>query len=185
MQREIKAAFLAEGGWQPRPRGLWNKDEKYRRLDIVTCDGGAFVARRDDPGACPGSDWAMLSMRGPKGEKGDVGLRGETGPPGSIGPRGRTISGWRIDEKRLCVYPVMDDGKLGSILDLNPLAAEIERRLFAGSNEVFVPPKTAKANRRAGFAARSFAIAYGPPPGAEPEQPVPTALEPASEGRAE
>lgn len=130
IQREIRTAFLEESGWQPRPRGLWNKDENCRRLDIVTCDGGAFVARHDDPGPCPGNGWAMLSMRGPKGERGDVGPRGETGPPGPRGEPGPAITGWKIDRKNFTVRPILDGGHggYGPPLDLRELFLEYERQ---------------------------------------------------------
>jgi hypothetical protein len=57
----------------------------YDRLDVVTLDGGAFVAKRDDPGPCPGEGWQLLVQRGKTGrpgEKGDAikGDKGDAGP---------------------------------------------------------------------------------------------------------
>lgn len=67
-------------------RGTYDPEAQYRRLDIVALNGGAFIARQDDPGPCPGEGWQVIAMRGkpgPPGEtrKGDPGLRGEPGPP--------------------------------------------------------------------------------------------------------
>jgi hypothetical protein len=47
-------------------------------------DGASFVAKRDNPGLCPGNGWQLLSRqgkRGQRGEKGETGPRGERGPP--------------------------------------------------------------------------------------------------------
>lgn len=35
-------------------RGTYDADGEYKRLNIVALNGGAFIARKDDPGACPG-----------------------------------------------------------------------------------------------------------------------------------
>lgn len=66
-------------------RGTWVDGTEYQRLDVVALDGAGFVARRDDPGACPGEGWQMIAMRGKPGRPGDkgspgVGLRGLPGP---------------------------------------------------------------------------------------------------------
>lgn len=68
-------------------RGTYEPEGEYKRLNIVALNGGAWIARKDDPGPCPGDGWQVLAMRGksgPPGEarKGDpgVGIRGEPGP---------------------------------------------------------------------------------------------------------
>ena len=66
-------------------RGTWTAETDYRHLDVVAIDGAAFVARRDEPGPCPGEGWQMIAMRGKSGRPGDkgntgVGLRGLPGP---------------------------------------------------------------------------------------------------------
>ena len=35
-------------------RRVYNSGERYQVLDIVSKNGGSFIARRDDPGECPG-----------------------------------------------------------------------------------------------------------------------------------
>ncbi|WP_051150151.1 collagen-like protein [Reyranella massiliensis] len=76
-------------------RSTWSADETYARLDVVTLDGGAFVARRDDPGPCPGEGWMLLVMRGKAGKPGIPGPRGERGARGEPGP---AVTGIAIDE---------------------------------------------------------------------------------------
>lgn len=68
------------------PRATWSPEEAYSRLDIVALDGGAFVARRDDPGPCPGDGWQLIAMRGKPGRPGERGERGEAGKGGVPGP---------------------------------------------------------------------------------------------------
>ena len=49
-------------------------------------DGGAFIARKDDPGACPGDGWQMIVQRGKPGAPGEKGAKGDRGEPGPAGP---------------------------------------------------------------------------------------------------
>lgn len=76
----------ARDGRSINARSTWSADEAYAQLDVVTLDGGAFVARRDDPGACPGEGWMLLVMRGKAGRPGDRGAQGERGARGAPGP---------------------------------------------------------------------------------------------------
>ena len=76
-------------------RSTWSADETYAHLDVVTLDGGAFVARRDDPGPCPGEGWMLLVMRGKAGKPGIPGPRGDRGARGEPGP---AVAGIEIDE---------------------------------------------------------------------------------------
>lgn len=68
--------------------GTFNAEGKYEALDLVALNGGAFVARKDDPGHCPGEGWQMVASRGKpgapgEGRKGDPGksIKGEPGEP--------------------------------------------------------------------------------------------------------
>lgn len=67
-------------------RGTYADDGEYRSLDVVALNGGAFVARKDDPGPCPGEGWQMLATRGKPGPVGEQGKRGEPGTRGLPGP---------------------------------------------------------------------------------------------------
>lgn len=69
-------------------RGTYSPENVYEALDIVALNGGSFVARKDDPGACPGEGWQMIASRGKPGapgesRKGDPGkgLKGDPGEP--------------------------------------------------------------------------------------------------------
>ena len=61
-----------------RIEGTYNPDAKYRRLSIVMLNGSSFVARRDEPGPCPGDGWQLFTSVGQQGPK------GERGPAGSL-----------------------------------------------------------------------------------------------------
>ena len=99
----------------PRVRGTYKPVERYTRLDIVALNGGAFIARHDDPGDCPGEDWQLMSAPGKRGQQG---LRGERAPPGVAAP---IINSWRIDPERYRATPLMSDGSEGPALELRPL----------------------------------------------------------------
>jgi hypothetical protein len=89
-----------------------------KKLDIVALNYGAFIARQDDPGPCPGDGWQLTCSRGRAGERGAPGPRGEKGPQGDAGV---TIVGWEIDAKNYQATPRLSDGTIGPPLALRPL----------------------------------------------------------------
>ena len=72
-------------------RGTFDANAKYRRLDVVACNGGSFIALKDAPGPCPGSGWQLIASQGKRGVVGEKGERGPPGPKGDAGARGATI----------------------------------------------------------------------------------------------
>ena len=111
----------------PRVCGTWNEKSSYRELDIVAFNKGSFIAKRDDPGPCPGDGWQLLTahgargqqgQKGPKGDKGDPGPKGERGEPGLSAPM---IREWQIDRATYQAVPIMSDGKHGPPLMLRAL----------------------------------------------------------------
>lgn len=64
-------------------RGTWQEEAEYSALDVVALGGASFVARRDNPGACPGEGWQLMSAQGKRGNQGE---RGAPGPKGDPGP---------------------------------------------------------------------------------------------------
>jgi hypothetical protein len=92
--------------------------ESYRAFDIVALNGGCFIARRDDPGDCPGEGWQLMSTPGKRGQQGP---RGERGPAGLTGPAGPAIKNGQIDWERYQATPLMSDGSEGPTLELRPL----------------------------------------------------------------
>jgi hypothetical protein len=108
-------------GRTPHVCGTYDVYKKYEQLDVVTCDGAAFIARRDDPGICPGDGWQLLSgkgSRGSRGETGSCGEKGERGPPGKAAP---TVVNWTLDRKNYRAIPTMSDGRAGTPLELREL----------------------------------------------------------------
>jgi hypothetical protein len=105
----------------PRVRGTFSADAQYKELDIVAYGGGSFIARRDDPGPCPGDGWQSLTMPGKKGDKGPPGPRGDKGPKGDEGPPGPIIATWEIDHVNYRARAIMSDGSDGGTLDLRGL----------------------------------------------------------------
>lgn len=98
-------------GRSPQVRGLWQADDKYEALDIVARDGGSYIARKADPGPCPGDGWQSLVKPGKTGKDGSSGPAGERGPAGPAGEPGRTVKlvGWRIDRANYCAIAKMSD----------------------------------------------------------------------------
>lgn len=63
-------------------RGTYDPEAEYRRLSVVALGGASFIARRNDPGPCPGEGWQLVATQGKRGVPGP---RGE-GAPGPAGP---------------------------------------------------------------------------------------------------
>jgi hypothetical protein len=93
-------------------RGTHDAKAKYAVGDVVAHDGASFIARRDDPGPCPGPGWQLMAKQG---------QRGIAGPRGERGPQGPVISKWLIDQAAFTVTPVYDNGIFGPMLDLSSL----------------------------------------------------------------
>jgi hypothetical protein len=114
----ICLAVAGRDAKSPRVRGTFSADAHYQELDIVALGGGSFIARKDDPGPCPGDGWQSLTMPGKKGDKGPPGPRGEKGPKGEQGPPGPIIAAWEIDHVNYRARGIMSDGTVGGTLDL-------------------------------------------------------------------
>jgi hypothetical protein len=95
-----------------RVRGTYQAGVSYVRGDMVALDGGSFIARKDNPGTCPGPGWQLMAMRG---------ARGIAGPEGKRGPPGAIIAGWILDRGEFRITPRMSDGTLGPPLELREL----------------------------------------------------------------
>ncbi|WP_448113068.1 hypothetical protein [Mesorhizobium amorphae] len=81
----VRAGRDGEDGASLNPTGLYEAEKTYARLDVAMLNGASFVAKRDDPGMCPGDGWYLLAAQGKQGKPGlkgnpGVGLRGLPGP---------------------------------------------------------------------------------------------------------
>jgi hypothetical protein len=103
LQREILAQTkaLLDQALAMRVRGTFQSGTDYVRGDVVVLDGGSFLARKDNPGKCPGDGWQLMAKQG---QRGVAGPRGEKGEPG------KTISGWVVDRGTFTVTPLYSDG---------------------------------------------------------------------------
>lgn len=63
-------------------RGTWLEINEYRLMDVVALNGASFVARRDNPGTCPGDGWQLLASQGKRGAPGEAGRQGMRGERG-------------------------------------------------------------------------------------------------------
>src|SRR5262249_53530786 len=74
---EVKA--MLDQALATRVCGTFKSGTSYARGDVVALDGGSFLARRDNPGPCPGPGWQMIARQG---QRGIAGPKGDHGPPG-------------------------------------------------------------------------------------------------------
>jgi hypothetical protein len=106
-------------GRSPKVRGTYDAHASYERLDVVALDGAAFIARRDNPGLCPGDGWQLLSRQGRPGRKGE---RGDPGPRGMPGEPGARFVNSKIDENYNLTILRADNS-----LEIIPLREAFER----------------------------------------------------------
>jgi hypothetical protein len=120
----ICLALAGRNGVSPRVRGLWAEGESYGELDIVALNGGSFIARKDNPGPCPGDGWQLIASQGKPGKSGEPGAAGAMGTKGERGAKGdpgAVLANWQIDGEAYIVTPLMSDGRKGPALNLRKL----------------------------------------------------------------
>jgi hypothetical protein len=101
----------------PTVLGTYSVDENYKLLDIVAMDGGAFIARKDHPGVCPGPDWQMIAQRGKPGRLGATGPRGPQGEKGEPGKDGAKTVSYQLDRAGYRMSPLLNDGTVGEMME--------------------------------------------------------------------
>lgn len=96
--------------------GTFDETRAYRKLNVVALNGGSFIAKRDDPGPCPGDGWQLVASQGTRGKPGES----VKGDPGRPGPAVRSID---IDDEGMLTLINADGTK--AQCDLYPLLAKV------------------------------------------------------------
>jgi hypothetical protein len=123
-----KAGRDGRDGATPEIRGTYDARETYAKLDIVVCDGAAFIARRDNPGIIGvGDGWQMISRQGKPGRPGKEGERGPRGEKGDTGPPAVVpqFIGAKVNEKYELVRVLSDGTK--EVMPLRPAFEQFYR----------------------------------------------------------
>jgi len=97
-----------------RIKGTHNPRDEYRIGDLVAKDGASFIARKDDPGPCPGEGWQLMARQGGRGIAGPRGERGKDAP---------VIEKWLVNRQDFTVRPIYSNGIFGPVLELQELFA--------------------------------------------------------------
>ena len=113
--------LATKGASAPMPVvvGTYREGVKYDHLNIVALNGSSFIARCDDPGACPGDGWQLIASAGKQGKPGIKGDRGDAGPRGVQGERGADapiLVTCRVDPASYSLTPIYSDGTEGGPL---------------------------------------------------------------------
>ena len=75
---------VAAGGLDGRSlriRGTYKAEERYSQLDVVALNGGSFVARRSNPGNCPGDGWRPLPSKAKRAQPAERATEANAGQP--------------------------------------------------------------------------------------------------------
>jgi hypothetical protein len=117
----VCVARAGRDGLTPNARGAFNVYKKYAQLDVVEYEDASYIARRNNPGICPGDGWQLVSRSGRRGPAGERGARGGKGERGARGEDGREITGWHLERATYRAFPVYADGRMGPELNLRGL----------------------------------------------------------------
>jgi len=109
---EVRA--LLDQALAQRIKGTHNPRDEYRIGDLVAKDGASFVARKDNPGPCPGEGWQLMARQGGRGIAGPRGERGKDAP---------VIEKWLVNRQDFTVRPIYSNGIFGPVLELQELFA--------------------------------------------------------------
>lgn len=96
--------------------GTYDVTRTYSALNVVALNGGSFIAKRDNPGPCPGDGWQLVASQGNRGKPGDA----VKGDPGRPGPSVRAIE---VDDQAMLTLKNADGSEVRC--DLYPLLAKI------------------------------------------------------------
>lgn len=110
----------------PTIRGTYRDGEHYGAFDIVALNGSSFIARKAEPGACPGDGWQLIASAGKPGRPGPSGEKGQAGPRGLPGEPAPSIVGWTLDRAAYTATPIMSDGREGTPLELRGLFEQFQ-----------------------------------------------------------
>ncbi len=94
----VSAGRNGVDGRSPESLGLYKPDSEYKRLNMVALNGGQFIAKRDDPGQCPGEGWHLMASQGKQGKPGE---RGASGPKGD---RGASVVGGTMSPEGVVTF---------------------------------------------------------------------------------
>ena len=119
----ICLAAAGSDGITPTIRSTYDAAVKYARLDIVALDGSSFIARKDDPGPCPGdglaTDVGAAANRATRAAgAGRARRAGAKGDPGAPAP---TILAWKVDRESYTVTPIMSDASEVPAIEMRAL----------------------------------------------------------------
>lgn len=100
--------------------GTWDAEATYEALNVVALNGASFVAKRNDPGPCPGEHWQLMAGQG---KRGAPGLPGERGEKGERGEPGSPVVALDIDSEGLLTLTNGDGSTV--TCDLYPVLSKL------------------------------------------------------------
>jgi hypothetical protein len=118
---------LAAAASTPTICGTYDAEARYQHLDIVAQGGSSFMARKNEPGVCPGPGWQLIASAGRPGRTGPIGRTGQCGEKGDKGDPGAVILDWEIDPASYHAVPIMSDGTRGPPLALRGLFEQFDQ----------------------------------------------------------
>jgi hypothetical protein len=110
------------------PKGEYNNATTYQNLDLVTYDGGSYLALKETKGNLPTNNkyWQLIAEKGQNGEKGETGEQGEKGQDGTNGTNGKNGTDGYTPVKGKDYYTEADKKEMVNlVLEALPSAEEV------------------------------------------------------------
>lgn len=129
----------------PNPRGTWDNETTYEKMDFVIFRGNGYVCKQENTGKLPeiyGSCWVLVVEKGEKGDKGD---RGEIGvnAPVFIGTwdKNKAYNMYDVVEYNGSSYICMQDSVVGLKPSDEAVAVEVDAAAEEDGSESEIEPK--------------------------------------------
>ena len=111
------------------PKGEYSNATTYQNLDLITYQGGSYLALKETIGNLPTNNeyWQLIAEKGQDGEKGETGERGEKGQEGTNGTNGKDGIDGKTPVKGTDYYTEEDKQEIVNlVLDALPSAEGVE-----------------------------------------------------------
>lgn len=122
------------------PKGEWNSSASYEQLDLVSYDGGSWVAKKANTNVTPRANdcWMQVGARGNQGIKGDTGSIAKPGSTfGSLEYITYPLSPWAKGNGLIFIPPeqvIMEQTVDGGVTWTSMGKTDVQKKMFMSCN---------------------------------------------------
>ena len=149
-------ASLKLGRVSLAPRGAYDADAVYRRLDIVEYEGSSYLALADGVSGmepAEGASYMLLAEKGGPGPQGEQGKPGPQGEPGKDGTSFAVLGRYDTLDELMAAHPAGSEGDawaVGSAEDNDVYLWDVDAQAWRNIGSLQGPPGPAGADGKDG-----------------------------------